>query len=298
MSCTVWKPLNLFIISFGFILGFTPNTSDVEAYVISETSLGDPTYWYTHCIPIWLSASGSISIDQDIVETELLNSLTAWDQPNCTILSFTYQGEVDSNFVGYDSAPEANNYNLVTFASSQRDWLYDPAALGLTTVTMCINDTPECPAGTIVDADIEINEAYHTFTTSNQQQVQMDLANTLTHEIGHLIGLDHSPLFEAIMYFQQPLGETIKRDLAEDDLMAVCDLFPLSDGRECSLDSYIFGVTPTTSNPSSMSSSPSEDQGCGQKVNTFSNHQILNLTLLLLSLALLRFRARSLYSNI
>jgi hypothetical protein len=250
-----------------------------QAYVISKTSLGDLSYWHTRCIPLWLSSTESANIDQTQVETELLNALEAWDQLNCTSLSFTYQGTVDSQFVGYDNTLGASNYNLVTFVSSRTDWLYDPAALALTTVTMCINETPECSAGTIVDADIEINESYHDFTTSADRPIKMDLANTLTHEVGHLIGLDHSPIFEATMYFQQPLGETIKRDLAEDDQMAVCSIFPLSDDRQCSLDPYQFITINQT------------DQGCHLSWQWKVQQDPLAVYLFVLLFGLLRFRA-------
>ena len=58
----------------------------------------------------------------------------------------------------------------------------------------------------------------------------MDLQNTLTHEIGHLIGLAHSPVPGATMNATTQPGEIQKRDLAQDDIDAVCSVYPVSSG--------------------------------------------------------------------
>jgi hypothetical protein len=83
-----------------------------------------------------------------------------------------------------------------------------------------------------------------------------DLQNTLTHEFGHLIGLDHNctdaatrgiPVDHlgqlapacarasaeqraATMFNQAGSGDIGKRDLAPDDIQAVCDVYPAGQG--------------------------------------------------------------------
>ena len=57
--------------------------------------------------------------------------------------------------------------------------------------------------------------------------------------MGHLVGLDHPPATEpgaqlTTMYGRAPQGETLKRDLADDDIDGICYLYPAdSDAQEC-----------------------------------------------------------------
>src|SRR5205085_10533449 len=56
--------------------------------------------------------------------------------------------------------------------------------------------------------------------------VRIDVQNTITHEAGHTIGLDHTPDPNATMYATAPEGETSKRVLGTDDIQAICDIYP------------------------------------------------------------------------
>jgi MYXO-CTERM domain-containing protein len=55
-----------------------------------------------------------------------------------------------------------------------------------------------------------------------------DLQAAITHEIGHALGLAHSEHEGACMYEKQLPGETFRRELAEDDLEGVRELYPSS----------------------------------------------------------------------
>jgi len=65
----------------------------------------------------------------------------------------------------------------------------------------------------------------------------VDIQNIATHEVGHLLGIDHSSeslfeseesLVEATMYFASETGETSRRDLSSDDILAVQSLYSAS----------------------------------------------------------------------
>jgi hypothetical protein len=96
--------------------------------------------------------------------------------------------------------------------------------------------------GQINDADIEINDSVPSSGTKfiftavdgapcvdpNQTGcVRMDVQNTITHEAGHSLGLDHSTDPNATMYATAPQGETSKRALGSDDIQAICTIYPL-----------------------------------------------------------------------
>ena len=54
----------------------------------------------------------------------------------------------------------------------------------------------------------------------------MDLENVFAHELGHYLGLAHSTEAEATMFASAVAGETLKRDLAADDVEGLCAAYP------------------------------------------------------------------------
>lgn len=87
--------------------------------------------------------------------------------------------------------------------------------------------------GWFLYADIEINTGSSKFTTTDDGTGN-DLQAVITHEVGHYIGLDHSKVVDSIMvsnYCQDPearcgKGVVAARRLANDDIDAVCTLYP------------------------------------------------------------------------
>lgn len=96
--------------------------------------------------------------------------------------------------------------------------------------------------GRILDADVELNAAHHRFTTADGPAcapsgegcacptaapcVLTDVQNTMTHEVGHVFGLDHTSDPGSVMYRSAPPGETSKRALDPGTLDFVCSVYP------------------------------------------------------------------------
>ena len=109
-------------------------------------------------------------------------------------------------------------------------WDHGASALALTTSTYRTAD------GVVLDADIEFNAADGYFTTVDGPPcdagtealdcVVNDTQNTSTHEMGHFLGLAHSPDPASTMYAFAPAGETSKRTLDPGSLQFVCDVYP------------------------------------------------------------------------
>jgi hypothetical protein len=108
-------------------------------------------------------------------------------------------------------------------------WEHGPGVLALTSVTFG-------SSGAVLDTDIEINAASAnpsvvdsppcTGGVINSSCVANDVQNTVTHEFGHALGLDHSPDPTSTMFASAPLGETSKRILDPASKQFVCDVYP------------------------------------------------------------------------
>ncbi|MGH9357646.1 MAG: matrixin family metalloprotease, partial [Terriglobia bacterium] len=81
---------------------------------------------------------------------------------------------------------------------------------------------PSC----IVDADIQFNPSDTFSTASATPANDFDLQTIATHEIGHLLGMDHSGLANAIMFAFGDEGTVPTRNLSEDDILAVGSVYP------------------------------------------------------------------------
>ena len=191
----------------------------------NETPL--PVCWSERTITYHLNANGSDDLrTQDGAlpfefEDAIQSSFSAWAAPDCAHITLEYGGRTEDDRVGYFR--DGEDTNLIIW---QEDWPYaDTSAYALTSVTF------NASTGTISDVDIELNGEHFTWSLKELPRVnEVDLQNTLTHEVGHFIGFDHSPLPSATMYASAPQGETSKRTLSQDDIDAVCEVYtPVED---------------------------------------------------------------------
>ena len=135
-------------------------------------------------------------------------------------------------------------------------------AAAITTVFF-VDEEGHAEDGRILDADIELNGAHGFFFTVNGSSKGTDVQNTVTHELGHLMGLDHPcddgarrplprdhlgqrlpscdprsklpvEMTRTTMFnFTEP-GDTFMRTPEADDVAGVCSSYPLAqDPGQC-----------------------------------------------------------------
>jgi len=230
------------------------------AYVRSTARTGRPFTWPTRCIDVVADGRGSRDLPIGQLDAVLEKSTANWMDRigSCGYLQLTARPHDRARDVAIDGQP------TLVFRDDkwERDGMpRDPSAIAITRVFHVVSpDTAQ--DAIILDADIEMNGVNYTFITSPEQPPRAgttvaDLENTLTHELGHVLGLGHTcwdhqtttpPLdnkgmpapdcFEgmlptvvtaATMYpYSTTPGETSKRTLTDDDVAGVCDVYPIA----------------------------------------------------------------------
>jgi hypothetical protein len=237
-------------------------------FVRTVNARGGALYWDSSCVFIAHDGIGTSHIAGDGELAVIDQVFARWrsDTAACSYLTFELEGarqvEVGNDGVNLIRFREASWCRPAT--DDDPGECYPPDAAGLTTLWF-INDSGSAQNGKILDADIELNAVHFTLavdgeTTRPGGGCIADLANTLTHEVGHLVGLDHTcwngvgtqprddsgalapscdgPLSdeaqEATMFAYQDCGETKKASPEPDDINGVCAIYPLaSDPGEC-----------------------------------------------------------------
>ncbi len=231
------------------------------------TKSGSFLYWESGCVYVTVDSEGTKEIAGDGEHAVVDQSIAAWNDGgrSCSYMDIVKEPS-RSVEVGNDKI------NVIKFRDAT--WCrppvgddpprcHSPSAAGLTTAVF-VDDSDSDRDGAIVDADIELNGVDFAISTNDQTLgtagCKSDLANTLTHELGHLLGLEHpcrtaadparidgngNPvpscsstsdpmILEATMYNFQDCGETKKGTLSQDDINAVCAVYPTAkDPKSC-----------------------------------------------------------------
>ena len=208
--------------------------TSAHAYLCSRVPPQGPSlFWLQRDIPIMANNKGSERIvDGRDIRAEAA-SLQTWSQVSCSDIQLRDVGLTESRVAGYNWHDPEDNQNLIVWRSGHGDalddWDHEIGSIGVTTTTY------NSRTGEILDADIELNDVSYNFSACTPPEagciVSYDVQNTITHELGHVLGLDHPPTSqagasEATMYYSAPRGETKKRDLEADDEEGLCFIYP------------------------------------------------------------------------
>ncbi len=230
-----------------------------SAYVRATNKTGKAVYWKSGCVFLTPSAGGSQDLGEASTLTEIQRSIDNWmrETADCSYLELRLEPVGTGKTTSNDAKNRITWLETTWGSGSGNDFVpYDMAAAALTTLRFVESETA-VNNGEIVDADIELNGKDYTFATTggSTQHPPTDVQNTLTHELGHLIGLDHTcddgvrmptpkdhlgntvprcsaPLStaqtEATMYNFAGPGETKKRSPEADDIAGFCGIYPMA----------------------------------------------------------------------
>lgn len=153
----------------------------------------------------------------------LSRSILAWNRAglDCSDLMLIDGGR-GSGFTTNLDGGEHDGENRIVFREDSWPEAQGTETLALTTLVF------RRQSGQILDADIDLNAVHHNWSTAAMPATGFtDLENTLTHELGHLIGLAHVIDPAATMFESSPPRDIDKRTLSQDEVDAVCTIYPL-----------------------------------------------------------------------
>jgi hypothetical protein len=195
---------------------------------------GAKLFWTSSCIGYAVNELGTQDLDPADTRAIIRKTFQAWSEVPCgksgnASITFQEQDPVACKKSEYNK--DGKNVNVVLFQDD--DWKYRGIDGTLAKTSVTYNDE----TGEIYDADIEINAANNTVTiTDNPLKIEYDLQAIVTHEVGHFIGIAHSPDQAAVMFASYSPGSISQRTLTPDDVGAVCAIYPPGRAADCNVE--------------------------------------------------------------
>lgn len=251
--------------------------TDFEPYVRSRTTTNPAAHclwWPNKIISYSQSGTGNPGTGQKSLEA-VTTAFATWQvaMQECGSAALVEGPRAKTRRIGVE--PGLANVNLVLFrveSCSQKAlpqspcwqdgtcgnlfdcWDHAAGLLGVTTVTY------DKTTGQMIDADIELNSSVNVFTVVSspmcninptQDCVAIDIQNTTTHEIGHLMGLEHTELSQSTMNANASMGDLNKRSIDTGTKAFVCEVYTKGLGaKDCVIDpaSTTIGSAAATAN--------------------------------------------------
>lgn len=176
----------------------------VEAYV-RITLDGKTLYHNDPNIEMRLDPASFEGLDPEAVRSAVQIAMSRWNEVDRSALNFS---------LGAD-APGAN-YNggdhVIYYDADNSSGWFNGGSMTVA-VTPIIYNTGD---GKIIDIDVLFNGRRWNFDTQSGTTA-FDIQDVLTHELGHVAGLDHSPVHGASMWPYVSPGQWLHRSLTPDD---------------------------------------------------------------------------------
>jgi hypothetical protein len=241
-----------------------------QAFVRTTTDKNAAVRWPRTCVELIVhTASPPPNETPEMVVNAARAAAATWSHEGLSCSGFELLVTTDDMVAMAAAANDGRNHMFFR----QDAWPYEPSALAITTVFARQDN------GTILDADVELNAVaggrfkWGDLVAGLGTGIHVeDLQNTLTHEFGHFLGLDHncylsgsnakrgvdqngvivpecdqasSTVMAATMFAAVAPGDVERRTLTDDDIAGVCAIYPAGSYSARVLDGGAISCTGT-----------------------------------------------------
>lgn len=187
------------------------------AFLLVPSSQGVPRRWSQPMLPdgrvSWrLSArtGGNVTGNRSPLDV-LAGAFARWEDLPSSAIRFSFDGSSNAR-----NRNAGDRVNLVTLDPTES------LGTGVLAATFLTSDA----SGNLLDVDIVFSRDVAFDTSETPDPDRYDLESVATHEVGHLIGLEHSGLARATMVPFSDRGESHPRTPADDDRIGASLLYP------------------------------------------------------------------------
>lgn len=195
---------------------------------------GDPLHWDSEDRPVKFTQHvlGGGDLPSFLLHGAARNAFQSWAAVNSADIGFfedyVFAGTPCPHAIPSDDEaliqevcggpiPEHDFRSALYFIETR--WPFGPEVIALTTLSWA-------EGARLVDSDIAFNALDYDWSVLSDD-VKVDYESIALHEIGHFVGLGHSPEPGAVMRIDYQEG-TVVRDLGEDDIAGLGELYPCS----------------------------------------------------------------------
>ncbi len=181
-----------------------------------------PLFWRYRVVLVQPADDTSVDVAPVDLRAAILRSIDTWNAAAETCSDFRFEDG------GYPNGLETNLSSGTHDGENRIVWREDEWPDDVPLATLAITTfVYRVASGEILDADVDVNGVAHVYSdTVTLGLVRTDVENTITHELGHVLGLAHSPDPEATMYRESAPQDLEKRSLAADAIDGLCFIYP------------------------------------------------------------------------
>ena len=201
-------------------------TAGVVGHVRLETSGGNEFFWNDpDDVGILINSAGSDDIADDSETAAIRLAIEEWNAASGSNARLVE----DTDAVARASTDWMSTATHIVMFDENDSSGYFPGSSGTVAVTPLLFQSN----GRIVDADILFNGDDWQFTTTGESG-RFDVQDVVAHELGHLLGLDHSGWAGSTMYpFVDP-QVFLHRSISDDEVRGMRDAYPSASFGEIS----------------------------------------------------------------